>query len=412
MKLIAKGDIKMAFNSVRATRWRSLLTTLGVVVGIASVVTVVSIGEGIKHQVAGQINSLGKDLITVRPGAVSTASGVNALAALSSPDTLGQASPLTNQDVKTVQNAPGVQLAVPLSVVPGQVTLGTQNFSGLSVIGSTPDTPSALNQSLQYGDFFSADESSPDVAVLGQNAANVLFPGLVPLGRSFSFHGQSFIVRGEFNQFDAAPLSIDTDFNNVIFIPYQTAEQLQNNNAPVYEILAKPTNPADVNAVTTAIQSQLLAAHSGSQDFSVLKESSSLAASSSILNLLTSLITAIAAISLIVGGIGIMDIMLVSVTERTREIGIRKAVGATNRQILSQFLIEAAMLSLFGGVAGVIVSLLANVVLRIFTNLQPLIVWQVMVLAAAVSLLVGVIFGIVPAIKAARKDPIDALRYQ
>lgn len=412
MTLLAKGDFKMAFHAIRSNRWRNLLTMMGVIIGVASVVTIVSIGEGIKHQIAGQVNRLGKDLIIVRPGTLSSQGVSGLLNTITGLGVKNQNYPLTQHDLSVVQSSPNIKLAIPLSVIPGMVQLNNRTFSNAIVIGTTNGIPGALNQSLQYGEFFSNDDQNLNEAVLGQGIAEQLFPGEVPLGRTFEFLGQQFVVRGEFNQFDFVPLSLDADFNNVIFVPYLFAQQLENNNAPIYEILVKPTSPELTNSAVSHIQNNLLSAHNGIQNFSVLKQVDSLAISNNILNLLTTLVSGIAAISLLVGGIGIMNIMLVSVTERTNEIGIRKAIGATNRQILNQFLIEAVMLSFAGGTIGVVLSLLINVSLRLLTNLQPLISWRIVVLSAVVSLVVGMIFGIVPAFKAARKDPIDALRYQ
>ncbi|HUD10248.1 MAG TPA: ABC transporter permease [Candidatus Saccharimonadales bacterium] len=405
MNPFIQGDIKMALNSLRSTRWRSLLTMLGVVIGVASVVTIVSIGEGIKQQVVEQINQLGKDLIIVRPGVINSNNALSIIGGTTNTGTLDQS------DQQTIQAVPNVQYAVPLGVVPGVVQTGTQSFPDATVIGTNQNIPQVLNQTFQYGNSFD-DSQSINTAVLGQNIANQLFPGEVPLGRTFTFHSQTFIVRGELNSFNSAPLSLDINFNNAIFIPYSVAKQLQNGTAPLYEVLVKPNNPKLTDSVVDAIKTKLAAARGGDHNFTVLKQNNSLAVSDTILNLLTNLISGIAAVSLLVGGIGIMNVMLVAVTERTSEIGVRKAIGATNRQILNQFLIEAVVLSFAGGILGVILSLLINVALRVFTNLQPLIPWPIMVLAVGVALVVGVIFGIIPAIKAARKDPIDALRYQ
>jgi len=178
----------------------------------------------------------------------------------------------------------------------------------------------------------------------------------------------------------------------------------------IYEILVKagPAEPA--NTVADHINAELTKAHGSQQDFTVLKAGETLNVTSNILSLLTSLIGGIAAISLLVGGIGILNVMLVSVTERMQEIGIRKAVGATSRQIMNQFLVEATVLSLIGGIIGVIISLLINIVLRVSTSLQPSLSWRVFLLAVGVSVAVGIIFGTIPALKAARKDPIEALR--
>jgi ABC-type antimicrobial peptide transport system permease subunit len=412
MKILAANHTKTALYGIRQSHWRSLLTMLGVIIGISSVVTIVSLGEGIKHQIVGQIDNLGNNLITVRPGSIQTNTTTGALSFLNIFAGLNDSTLLNIQDVKTIQQTPGVRLAVPMSIISGPIQSSGQLFDTIPVIGSTADIPAVLNQTLQYGSFYSTNDSITDSAVLGQNVANELYPGDSALGHSFTFHGESFVVRGVLNQFDIAPLSVDADFNNVIFIPYSTAQQLDPNNAPLYEILVKPSSSSSTNSVVSKIKSNLLLAHHGEQNFSVFTQTDELTAANHILDLLTELISGIAAISLLVGGIGIMNVMLVAVTERTQEIGIRKALGATSRQIINQFLTEAVVISTYGGILGIIVSVLINLGLRIVTNLQPALSWQVMLLATAVSVIVGLVFGIMPAVKAARKDPIDTLRYQ
>lgn len=408
MKALTRGHLKAGLSSVRSAKLRSLWTMLGVIIGVASVITVVGIGEGIKAQITGQIHHLGKDLITVRPtelraGDATSSNNVSFLSGLA------VNSFLTSQDLTTIGQTKGVAASAPLTILTGQ-TKADHAYNGGFVIGTTGDLSGLLNQSMAYGSFLDDSSVGSNVAVLGQNAATALFNEDVPLGRSFTFDGQQFIVQGIFNEFDTTPLSQDADFNNAIFIPDDVAESLAKNAAPIYEILAKPTDAGQTGQVAGAIQQRLRSAHGGQANFTVLEGNQNLATSNSILELLTRLIAGVAAISLLVGGIGIMNVMLVSVTERMHEIGIRKAVGATNRQILSQFMIEASVLSLTGGLIGVLVALLADLVLRLTTNLQPLISWQIALLATVVSLLVGVIFGSFPAFKAARKHPIDALR--
>jgi putative ABC transport system permease protein len=402
----------MALQSLKAARWRSRLTMLGIIIGIVSVVTIVSLGEGIKAQVSGQINRLGQTLLTIRPGVVnpSTKATLHSLTNLIGPS---DNSVLTSNDFQVVSKTPGVAVAVPLGVVPGTVSVSGE-LAGTNpvVIATTSGLPSMLQQSVQYGQFFTPGDYSQNVAVISSNLAMALFQTNVPLGQFFTFHGQQFMVDGVMDAFNTPPLSLDIDFNNAIFIPYPIATQLEQNNAPLYEILTKPTSSQKTTNVQQAITSRLQAAHGGTRDFSVLTQRQTLAVTGSVLNLLTSLISGIAAISLLVGGVGIMNVMLVSVTERTREIGIRKAIGATNRQIRAQFLTEAAVLSLIGGVAAVIISLLINVGIRATTDLAPALSWQVMVLSTAVAVMVGITFGLAPAVKAARRDPITALRHE
>jgi len=205
-------------------------------------------------------------------------------------------------------------------------------------------------------------------------------------------------------------LSQSADFNNAIFIPYDVAVSLSSNTVSTFEILAKPTDTKHVAAVTANIKSSLKVTHNGDSDFSVMLQSQNLSGSNAIVDLLTKLIAGVAAISLLVGGIGIMNVMVVSVSERMHEIGIRKAIGATNKQILSQFIIEASFLSMIGGVIGIVVAFFTDLILRLTTDLRPVISLKLVLISSGVSLVVGVLFGSLPALKAARKDPIEALR--
>jgi ABC-type antimicrobial peptide transport system permease subunit len=409
MKSLTRGHLKAGLDSVRSAKLRSFWTMMGVIIGVTSVITVVAIGQGIKQQIGGQIHHFGKNLITVRPAELHTVSdtgndGLNLLAGLN------VNAPLTGKDVDTVSRVKGIGDNAPLTIATGNVSGVKGKYTAGFVIGTTPDLPSLLNQSMAYGVFLSDLDEGSNAAVLGQHAADVMFDESVPLGRSFTFHGQSFVVRGIFNQFTNTPLSQQADFNNAIFIPFDVAQSLTNNTAPTYAILARPDDARQTNIVARRIKQALDRTHGGQSGFEILTGSQNLGTSETILSLLTKLIAGIAAISLLVGGIGIMNVMLVSVAERTHEIGIRKAVGATNQQILSQFMIESSVLTLSGGLIGVGLSFFIDLMLRAFTSLQPDISWQVVALASGVSLLVGVIFGSIPAVKAARKDPINALR--
>jgi putative ABC transport system permease protein len=407
-RLSSRGHIKTAIKSVRIAKWRSLFTMMGIIIGIVSVVTIVSIGEGVKNQVAHQVNGLSKNLLTIRPGRTSTSTRTtDKLNILSS---VSGAGALDSTDYNAVRATPGVRYAVPLSVVGNKLVNGKTTYSSGLVIGTNEDLPKILSQGVGFGAFFTADEANANVAVIGKTIAQKLFNEDVPLGNSFTFMGQSFVIRGVYDEFVNAPISLDADFNNAVFIPYQTASRLTKNHASIYEILALPTDTNKLTEVQHTLSANLTNAHGGQQDFSVLKQKDDAGTTNSVLSLLTGLIAGIASISLLVGGIGIMDVMLVSVTERMHEIGIRKAIGATDRQILAQFLTEATVLSIGGGIIGIIISFIIDFALHIFTNLQPDITWQIVVIAAGVSLVVGIVFGTIPAAKAARKDPIDALR--
>ncbi len=407
--ILSQGHFKAGFDSVRGAKLRSFWTMLGVIIGVTSVITVVAIGEGVKQQIAGQIHHLGNNFITIRSAQLETGStSSNSQSSLLSG--LSVSGPLTVNDIDTVATTKGVAESAPLTITSGTVKGQQGVYNDGFVIGTSDSLPSLLNQSLAFGNFFNSLNDGQNVAVLGQNASNHLFNESVPLGRSFIFHGQPFLVIGIFNQFTDTPLSQQADFNNAIFIPNDLAESLTNNTAPTYEIVARPTAADQTTTIANRIRARLNSAHGGQSGFDILTGNQNIVANDSILDLLTRLIAGVAAISLLVGGIGIMNVMLVSVAERTHEIGIRKAVGATNFQILSQFMIESTLLSLTGGIIGIALSFAIDLGLRLTTNLEPSINWQIVTLATGVTLLIGILFGSVPAFKAARKHPIEALR--
>lgn len=404
------GDTRLALSSIRKAKWRSLLTMLGIIIGVSSVIVTVSLGEGVKRQVSSQISQFGNDLVTVRPGKAfnrdqnSGVLGVNLFSNVTAS--------LTDNDVKVVNKVEGVRVSAPLSLVSAVPRYEGKEFNQGLVFGTNSNLPDLINQKVQYGTFFSVGEEGRKVAVLGQRAAQELFQENVPVGKTFQLRGEDFVVRGVFDEFESNPITPGSDYNNAVFIPYVTGRELSNGNSQVFEIFAKPNNVENLDQVSGAIKQSLLQAHDQQEDFTILTEGQSIEETSYTLSLITAMVAGVAAISLLVGGIGVMNIMLVSVTERTHEIGIRKAIGATNRQIMRQFMTEAVILTFVGSIIGVILSLLINVGIRLATDLQPAINWTISGIAILVAIGVGLIFGIAPAVRAARKDPIDALRYQ
>ncbi len=395
------GHVRAAVMTMRANRWRSLLTMFGIIVGVASVITIIGISQGVKNEITGQVNAYSKDVITVGSKVANVSEfGVSSIPAVST---------LTNQDVQAISKIKGVGPVVPLEIISGQAS-GDKPFKNGIIIATNQNLPLVLNQSVAFGSFFNDHDTNPFSAVLGSNAASGLFGGSIPLGYSFSLRGQLFVVDGVLNSFNATPFSNNTIYNDAIFIPLAAAKQLSHTTGSIYQIMVRVKDPNLLSSVDNSIQKALLTTHSGQNDFSVLLPSQVAANNTGILNLMTELTIGIAVISLFVGGVGIMNVMLVSVTERMHEIGIRKAIGASNRQILSQFLVESTTVSIVGGIIGIILAVLVNGVLRAVTNLTPVLNWQIVVIAAAVSVAIGVIFGSVPAVRASRKEPIDALR--
>jgi putative ABC transport system permease protein len=408
MRSITKGQIKAGIDAVRQTKLRNFWTMLGVIIGVTSFISVVAISEGVKQQITGHIAQTGNDVITVEPSTIKVSgSSFNTLDLLTGLSVSGS---LSNSDISRVANTKGVSEVTPLSALSANVRGNQSAYPNGLVIGAYPDFPGIISNSMQYGNFLSDSDTQTNGVVLGSQAAQDLYNENVPLGLPLTINGQTYTVRGIFNPFPATPLSSSSAFNKAVFISYANSENLTNNSITTYEVLAKPTDPKQTTVVTKQIYNNLLASHNGQVDFSVLDQAQNVANSNAVLNLITRLIIIVAGISLLVGGIGIMNVMLVSVTERMHEIGIRKAVGATNRQILNQFMLESMMLSTVGGMIGVFLAVLIDIALRLVSNLQPIISWQILVITLFISILIGLVFGSIPALKAARKDPIEALR--
>lgn len=399
---LLRANVRLALRTVRASKWRSLLTLTGIVISVAAFIIVVAIGEGIKTQVSSQMSQLGKNLITIRAGQISSGLGFGDTGSLL------ESGSLAPSDLALARSTRGVEAASPLSLVSSTPRYRGNNYQAGPVIATDQNLTSVIGQHLSAGAFLD-DTGSVDSAVLGVNAAKAIFGNDLPLGSSFSLLGQQFVVTGILAQFDNAPFSLNTNFNNAVFVRYDIVDQLTNGHAPIYEILVRPTNPSDETQVVRNLNRRLLRAH-GQHNFTVLTQEQSLGVTNGILSLLTSATIGVAAVALLVGGVGIMDVMLVSVAERTKEIGLRKAIGASSRQILKQFVVEALTLSTLGAVIGTIIALVVSYLVYLFTSLTPSITWQSIVIANGVAVLVGVFFGTIPALKAARKNPIDALR--
>jgi putative ABC transport system permease protein len=256
-----------------------------------------------------------------------------------------------------------------------------------------------------------SSNSEGKVVVIGSTTAEQLFGDADPIGKKITLGKEELEVIGTFAK-STASSTFGGEIDSITVVPFDTATAMNNNQAKVYRMYATAKDSADVTAVKAEIEKTLKANHDGEDDFTVLTQDDMLGLFNTFLNLATTMVSAIAAISLVVGGIGIMNIMLVTVTERTREIGLRKAVGATKTAILVQFLIEAVIVTFVGALIGLAIAFIAGIIVAAKTELTPSITPTIILLSVGISVVVGVVFGLWPAIRAAQKDPIEALRYE
>jgi putative ABC transport system permease protein len=385
---------------------------LGVIIGVFSVILLTSLGEGVKSQVTAQVESLGAYLIYVVPGKFSFTPGrmeskLGVSQGISGP--FGQVNNLTYDDQLALKSLQGVAAAT--GEFQGVDRLDRLNLA-VATTGVDEDFPKIRNLDFKYGRFFTKKDriAKAPVAVIGWQANLEIFHGGNSAGKQFTLNGKAYRVTGVLAYKKPEGFGPGSDDLNVkIYLPI--TEMLARNREPsLQEIIVKATSAAKVTTAEKAVRAMLKKRH-GKEDFSLLKQQDMLKAINNILGILTAALGGIAAISLVVGGIGIMNIMLVSVRERTREIGVRKATGAKYRDILLQFLIEAVTLSLCGGLLGLVAGLAGS---RLLPELVPSLRTAISPLAVGVSLLfavlVGIFFGVYPAALAARLDPIEALR--
>lgn len=403
-------SLRIALNALKANKMRSLLTMLGIIIGVAAVVIMVAIGSGASAKITAQIESVGSNLLIVIPGAT-TAGGVRMGS--------GTVSTLTLADSEAIaQNCPSVARVAPVWGGVAQAVYGNQNWS-TGVTGTTSSMFAIRDWTLTAGRFFTVQETkaAAKVALLGQTVVNNLFGGADPIGEIVRIKKMPMQVIGVLAVKGQSPRGDDQD--DAIYVPITTAQKrLFGTHLPglvrVIMVQAKDMNVManTEKEITDLLDQRHRIVKGADRDFSVRNLSEILAAAQAAYKTMSLLLGSIALVSLIVGGIGIMNIMLVSVTERTREIGIRMAVGAQESDILTQFLIESLVLSLVGGVIGVILGLTGAEIMAAVSEWPVLISWQALLLAFAFSAMVGIFFGFYPARKAAHLNPIDALRYE
>jgi len=403
-------SVKEAFKAIFSNKLRSFLTMLGIIIGIASVTSLVGIGEGFKKEFSSQIDTLGANLVFVASGDIEgMTSGNNGFSGFSQ----AVSSTLTEDDVATIRTLPETKYVTPFQLVGGITRNGDKTVKTTLTTGVSSDAFPILDIQVDQGRLFTqADEDTKSrVAVISKKAKEALFPDEDPIGKEITIAEKQFTVIGTLKEKEVKSSSqFQSGFDDIIFTPIETIWEVTGQKN-ILRIMSQAVNAESVSTLKSHIKDALMAKRSV-KDFSVLTQDDIVGVFDSVFGMLSKAILGITAISLIVGGIGIMNIMLVSVTERTREIGLRKAVGATGFVILVQFLTEAIVLSLFGGIVGYALSTLGGQIASQYLGFDIPITVRSIMLAFGVSIGVGVVFGVAPAIRAARKHPIDALRYE
>ena len=408
-------NTRLALSSLVANKLRAALTMLGIIIGVAAVITLVSVGQGVQEVVVAEFEGLGRNLLFVVPGAPDANEFTGDIVRAE----------LTNDDYEALADpalVPDVVRVAPVYGRPAIVTRGGEE-ARTTVTGTTPDYTGVRDFRPILGDFFTEQDvsSAARVAVLGQSVYEQLFPdGELPIGETIRINNVNFRVIGLMEEKGGSGFN---DQDDIVLVPLNTAQRRlfparrADGEYRVDQIFAQvgseERQDAAIVEMTLALRDSRGIAFRDEDDFTILSQSEVIGALSQITNVLTTFLGVIAGISLLVGGIGIMNIMLVSVTERTREIGLRKAVGAKRRDILWQFLTEAIILASVGGLIGLVLGAGgAWIISRLSDTLDARLAWNSVALAIVFSAGVGLFFGIYPATRAARLNPIDALRYE
>ena len=407
MRFLINTHLHLAIDSLRQNRGRTFLSALGIAIGVASIVLILSLTGGINRLISTQNDKNNANLILVRPstGKDATSSIISELTNSSQ----YSKSNLTLDDIETIKNIDGVSSVAPLAISNATITIADKSYPSTTVVSTSDDLRDILGFQLKSGQFldYSLREN---IAVLGYNVAEQIFGTTEAATRTFNYNGQQFMVVGVLDKQNDPINFNNVDFDNAILIGIKFASTFES-SIQIQQINVRTKTPDHVDAVAKAINEKLATKKKSSEDFQVITGSEGLHPAGSLLSTISGMLTLVASISLIVGGVGIMNIMLVSVSERTREIGIRKAVGANSGHILLQFLFESMILSIIGGLMGFILGYIFAFLVSIITPFAPHIDWQIIGITGAVSLIVGVIFGVYPAAKAARKDPITSLKF-
>ncbi len=406
MKFLLLNHVQNARQSLKTNRVRSFLTMTGVMIGVASVTAIFALSGGASKIVSDQIELLKGNIAIVRPGEPDSG-GISSLTESQNSEQFST-STLTEQDVETIKDIHHVQSVAPFMKLTGTIKGELTAPSTSRVVATTPEMGEISNLAIRDGQFLD-NEIGDNTAVIGTQLSINLFNSESSLGRTFTFRDQDFTVVGVLKTVDN-PINYNSiDFDNAAIINFSIGKTINKDIAQIQQINIKADDTKKLQSVVDEVNKKVLSNHNGENDFSVLTGDKISQPTSQLFYTAAGLTTAIAAISLLVGGIGIMNIMLVTVAERTREIGIRKALGANNLDITMQFLIESIAISFCGGILGYLLGYVAAFGMSTMLTFDPIFSTDILMIALSISLIMGTVFGIYPAFRAASKDPVESL---
>ncbi|MBQ3464762.1 ABC transporter permease [Candidatus Saccharibacteria bacterium] len=408
MALLLKTHYKLAKTAIKENRTRSLLTCLGIAIGVASIILILSLMGSISNLVKKEIDGIGSDLIVVRPSSTKD-SLTNIVEELTSSNTF-QKSNLVISDATAIANLDDVVAAAPISVSVNTVVSEKNTFQSVPILGTNTDFIKIEPLALKYGSFMN-ENNEENAVVLGSTLSLALFNTInSTVGKTITIMGEKFMIVGVLDEIDKSINFDNVDFDNALIMDIKSLDKITG-STQIQQINVKAENTDSLAKVSSEIKDTLIKQKHGDDNFTVAYGNDITHPASSLFTIISGMLTIVAAISLIVGGIGVMNIMLVSVAERTHEIGIRKAVGASSRNILVQFLFEALILSVLGGIFGIVLGYILAFLLSVITPFAPHVSLNIIATTFLTTFAVGIIFGIYPALKAASKNPIESLKH-
>ena len=401
------SHIQNALESLAANRMRTFLTILGVLVGIASMTIIFALSGGLGQMIVDQVDDQGGAIVVIRPKEPGI-NNKNIISSLATSKAFTKSS-ITEQDVTNASKAKDVLAASPIAVFSSDLKSANETITG-NILATSPDLEKIVNLKLADGQFIT-NTSGANNTVIGHQMAVDLFGTSQAIGQNIYIKGQPFLVVGVLEKQKNSIDFSNVDFDNVAIINFSAGKILNQDTIQIQQINVKVNSINNLASTDEDIRKVVAEAHKDNDDFEVLSGDKISHPANQFIEIITMVLTLVASVSLVVGGIGIMNIMLVNVSERTREIGIRKALGANNSQIMLQFLTESMIISLTGGLFGYIAGYSFSYGLSLFLPFTPLLSWQIALIVGGISIIVGVFFGIYPAFKASKKDPIESLRY-